>query len=141
MLDSNHEILKAFKVCFKGISSTFDEIAREFLYGHFPDLNEKEYIVCQVLASAYHDIEWGYYKYIVDVTADYYHEIFGDRKEVESTIQELIEKGTIQYTPVKEERELRLKDDLQDELVGAWRIEYESTIKEVVASTNAWTDS
>ena len=107
------------------------------MYGHFPDLNKKQYILCQVLASAYHDTDWGNYNYIVDVTTDYYREFFSGQKEVESTIQELIEKGIIENTTMKEERDLRLKNDVQNDLVYAWRKEFGSAVREAVASTNS----
>lgn len=141
MSDSNSELPAAFKACFSRFSSTLDEIAKEFLYGHFPDLNEKEYIICHILASAYHDIDWGNYNYVIDVATHYYHEIFKDQKDIESTIQELVDKGIIQIIPMGEKEELRLKDDVQNDLVYAWRKEFGSAVEAAVASTNAMSQS
>lgn len=67
----------------------------ELFLGHYPDLNQKELIVCEVIVSAMWDLGDTYYDAIVSTIPHYYKEVFSDEKEVEYTIKNLIEKGIL----------------------------------------------
>ena len=74
---------------------TLDDLIYELFLGHYPDLNQKELVVCEMIVSALWDLGDTYYDAIVPTTFDYYKEVFSDEKEVECTIKNLIEKGVL----------------------------------------------
>ena len=93
----------------------------ECLLYYFPDLSEKELIVCGMIVNAYHDQFHISYGMLAATTADY-HKIFQDEKEVEAIIDELIQKGIVITTFFKDDvYMLTLAYDLQDSLAYGLR--------------------
>jgi hypothetical protein len=72
----------------------------ECLLYYFPNLSEKELIVCGMIVNACCDEAVGSYGMIASTTAEY-HKIFQDEKEVEATIGELIQRGIVIKTLFK----------------------------------------
>ena len=75
--------------------SRIDKSIRELLYGHYPDLTEKEFAICEMIVAAIWDIRITFYDSIVQATAEKYKELFHNTDEVETVIKQLIEKGIV----------------------------------------------
>ena len=76
--------------------SKIDKSIKELLYGHYPDLTEKEFTICEVIASAaWESFLLYYYDVIVQTAAEGHKELFHNTDEVESVIKQLIEKGIV----------------------------------------------
>jgi hypothetical protein len=90
---SFEEGLKKFA---KDLGSKIDKSIRELLYGHYPDLTEKEFAICKNIASVWWEGgHLGDYDILVDILAREYKELFHNTDEVETVIKQLIEKGII----------------------------------------------
>jgi hypothetical protein len=90
-----HDLLYRFSAAAKNVMFDADKSLYELFLGHYPDLNQKELAVCEIIVSALWDIGHTYYSAIVPTTFDYYKEVFSDEKEVECTIKNMIEKGVL----------------------------------------------
>jgi hypothetical protein len=91
---SFEERLKEFG---KDLNSKIDKSIKELLYGYYPYLTEKEFVICSEIASAV----WPscsiacHYDIIVHNIPDYHKELFHNIDEVETVIKQLIEKGVL----------------------------------------------
>jgi hypothetical protein len=84
-----------FQLAANGMFNRVQKSQFELFLGHYPDLNQKELIVCHMVIATMWDFVDTYYDAIVSTTFDYYNEVFSDEKEVEYTIKNLIEKGVL----------------------------------------------
>jgi hypothetical protein len=93
----------------------------ECLLYYFPDLSEKELIVCGMIVNEYCDEFRGSYGAVAEATATY-HKIFQDEKEAEAILDELIKKGVVIATLLKGGLyEVSLAYDLQNSLACGLR--------------------
>jgi hypothetical protein len=78
------------------VFSKIDKSIKELLYGHYPDLTEKEFVICEIISSAaWESFFYYYYDMIVQTAVTRYKELFHNTDEVESVIKQLIEKGIV----------------------------------------------
>jgi hypothetical protein len=90
-----HDLLYRFSAAAKNVMFDADKSLYELFLGHYPDLNQKELAVCDMIVSALWDIRDTYYDSVVTTTFEYHKEVFSDEKEVESTIKNMIERGVL----------------------------------------------
>lgn len=93
------------------------------LSSYFPELKEKEAIVCIWIVWAHNDLKFGCYDCIVSEIAEKY-DIFRDKTEIKETIEALVNKGIIRQTFTKEASHnisLSLENNLQDKIVNECR--------------------
>jgi hypothetical protein len=76
--------------------SRIDKSIQELLYGYYPNLTEKQFVICDMIVSAIWDIGQPFYNAIVSTIAEKYKELFHGRGEVETAIQQLVEKGIVE---------------------------------------------
>jgi hypothetical protein len=76
-------------------SSKIDKSIKELLYGYYPNLTEKEFVICRIMASAACETLLYYYDMVVECTYEENKELFHNRDEVETVIKQLIEKGVL----------------------------------------------
>jgi len=80
-----------------------DKSLAELLYRHYPDLNHKEFVICDIIAGTQWDIGVGLYVEVVaraENTTDenlkpIKRQDFKNREEIEDVINSLIKKGII----------------------------------------------
>jgi hypothetical protein len=90
---SFEERLKEFGI---ELGSKIDKSTKELLYGYYPDLTEKEFAICKIIASAAWESGLLYfYDVVVHNTAERNKELFHNTDEVETVIKQLIEKGIV----------------------------------------------
>jgi hypothetical protein len=90
---SFEERLKEFAA---DLASKGDKSIQELLYGHYPDLTEKEFAICRMIAyAAWESSQLYFYDVIIQNTAEKYKELFHNIDEVETVIKQLIEKGIL----------------------------------------------
>jgi hypothetical protein len=77
------------------LGSKIDKSIKELLYGYYPDLTEKEFAICEMIASAVWEHGLYFYGAVVGTTAREYKELFHNTDEVETVIKQLIEKGIV----------------------------------------------
>src|ERR671922_2598520 len=78
------------------LGSKINKSKKELLYGYYPDLTEKEFAICETIASAAWESGLLYdYDVIVETTAKDYKELFHNTDEVETVIKQLIGKGIL----------------------------------------------
>jgi len=130
--------------------SKTDKSIQELLYGHYPDLTEKQFALCDMIVSALWDIGLPSYNAIVSTIAEKRKELFHNTDEVETVIKQLIEKEVVEskihfiwfrygtgigcketscerrfLRPV---RLLDLKDEIEDEAFKIFSTQFESSI-------------
>ena len=76
--------------------SKTDKSIQELLYGHYPDLTEKQFALCDMIVSAIWDIGLPFYNAIVLTIVEKRKELFHNTDEVETVIKQLIEKGIVE---------------------------------------------
>lgn len=147
--DRSDDLPIALKAGLKTMEDNNEKIIKEALMGYFPNLDKKEFAVCEMIVAAHHDLEGGRYSAIV-VTAPINYRIFRNEKDVEDTIKTLIEKRIVRarLTSVTKERigleipisvrniSLTLDNDVQDEIVDEMRREFASAIEQACAIDN-----
>ena len=67
----------------------------ELVKGHYPNLNEKQLLVCEMVISAYWDLGETLYNDVVWYAATDYKKLFADEREVDDTVKQLIQKGIL----------------------------------------------
>jgi hypothetical protein len=78
-----------------GLPYRIDKSEDELLAGHYPDLNQKELIVCNMVISTLWDLGDTYHDAVISYAFENHKKAFSDVKEVEQTIKNLIEKGVL----------------------------------------------
>jgi hypothetical protein len=89
---SFEEGLKRFA---KDLQSKIDKSIKELLYGHYPDLTEKEFAICEIIAAAIWDISMPFYDAIVSNATEYYKGLFHNTDEVETVAKQLVSEGIV----------------------------------------------
>ena len=147
----SRELIDALRPALENFNTNEVKILNETLGGHFPDLSEKESIVCagicySVLSYDFSDEEMVIY-YCLQVQNN---KVFSDEDEVKRIIKGLWEKKIITY----ETRFITYRDEnficpltklglsryLDEEIVYCWRIEFERAVKGALCVPNSrWT--
>jgi hypothetical protein len=119
---SFEERLKEFA---RDLGSNIDKSIQELLYGYYPDLTEKEFAICEMIAAAIWDIPFPFYDTIVPSTAKKYKELFHNTDEVETVVKQLASKGIVGVSQgylmeMRHIRYLDLRDEIEFEAFGIY---------------------
>jgi hypothetical protein len=72
-----------------------DKALDELLCGYYPDLTEKEKVICKIIFCFYFEYPATLYDLIVPTTVEWHKDLLANEKVVEDEIKHLIEKGVI----------------------------------------------
>lgn len=139
----DRDFIDVLPLAVRNLKNIEDKILNETLHGYFPDINEKEFIICEGICSFVHDQQFSPDEEILipfvlrDMKKD---KIFSDEDEVKKVIKGLLERRIIiceasfRKSPVSEgfircDRFLSLSGYLDEEIAYWWRKEFEYAIK------------
>jgi hypothetical protein len=86
---------KGLKDFARDLTSKIDKSTQEMFYGYYPDLTDKEFAICRIIADSIWNISMPFYDAIIPTTAEQYKELFHNTDEVETVVKQLVSKGII----------------------------------------------
>jgi hypothetical protein len=86
---------KGLKDFARDLMSKIDRSTQELLYGYYPDLTDKEFAICRIIADSIWSISMPFYDAIIPTTAEQYKELFHNTDEVETVVKQLVSKGIV----------------------------------------------
>ena len=118
----------------------------ELLYGHYPDLNYKEFAICRTIADTLWDLEGPALLVEVQARAEFsLRELFEDTGQINDVIKCLAKKGIVRLETIyawygtgkeqilRPERVLKLGDNIEKQIHEIISKEFDSITKEAFA--------